>query len=225
MATETKQIEKQIAELQARREQVASEAATAHRALAAARRRHLSGEALASDVSTAQANDAALAGVVDEADGELERLRARLAQARATDAEQAKAARIEDLTALMKRTQSEYDALREQAGRSLAGCAEKVIELRTTYTEASRAAARLRGGERTWDRHEMHHSPMPLGCAEALEVAAASLAHERLRMSRKSRPPIQAPAHPVPLARVGDSAIQTGAAGDRRRQVSADGGK
>jgi chromosome segregation ATPase len=212
MATETKQIEKQIADLQERRARVASEAATAHRELQSARRRHLSGEASASDVSTAQATHAALAGVVDEADGELGRLRARLAQAQATDAEQAKAARIEDLTALMERTQSEYDALRDEAGRSLAGFAEKVIDLRTTYTGASRAAARLRGGERTWDRHEMRHSPMPLGCSAALEAAAASLAHERERMSRKSRPPIQAPAHHVPLARVGDSAIQTGSA-------------
>ncbi len=206
MATETKQIEKHLADLQERRARVASEAATAHRELESARRRHLSGEASASNVSTAQATHAALAGVVDEADGELERLRARLAQAQATDAEQAKAARIEDLTALMERTQSEYDALRDEAGRSLAGFAEKVIDLRTTYTGASREAARLRGGERTWDRHEMRHSPMPLGCAAALEAAAASLAHERERMSRKSRPPIQAPAHHVPLACVGDSA-------------------
>jgi chromosome segregation ATPase len=186
MATETKQIEKQIDDLQARREQVASEAATAHRELESARRRHLSGEASASDVSTAQATHAALAGVVDEADGELERLRARLAQAQATDAEQAKAARIAELRGEQARLQSSYDQVRASASETVGIAAAKMIELGQKFHAATKEINDLSpAGPSTAIPREKGLTDKPLQFGESLHIAARILWNEEDRQRRK----------------------------------------
>jgi chromosome segregation ATPase len=181
----SEKIEREIADLQKRREALAFDAATAQRDLEDARKGLVSGKAKAPQVTSAQSTFTALNEALSSVDAQLEELRAQLAQAHAAESEQAKAARIKELNATMSRTQSEYDSLREEAGRALAGFAERVIELRTTYANASREVGSLRGGERAWTRHEMRYSPMPPGYAQALEVAVGSLAHERDRISHE----------------------------------------
>ncbi len=182
-----KNLAAEIKKLDERRVTLADDVERARGKLDAARGALVSGKSDVSQVTSAQSTFTALNEALSSVDAQLEELRAQLAQAHAAESEQAKAARIKELNATMSRTQSEYDALREEAGRALAGFAERVIELRTTYTNASREVGSLRGGERAWTRHEMRCSPMPHGYAQALEVAVGSLAHERDRISRKSR--------------------------------------
>ncbi len=182
-----KDLTAELKTLEARRATLAADVEKSRRALDAGRAGLIGGKVKVTEVTATQSTFTALNEALSSVDAQLEELRAQLAQAHAAESEQAKAARIKELNATMSRTQSEYDALREEAGRALAGFAERVIELRTTYTNASREVGSLRGGERAWTRHEMRCSPMPHGYAQALEVAVGSLAHERDRISRKSR--------------------------------------
>ncbi len=128
-----------------------------------ARQALVAGTGDAAQVTGAQSTYTALSEALAGVDSQLEALRVELASAQDAEQERAKEARLTELRLLMASTQSNYDALREEAAVALQGFAEKIIELRTTYANASREVGSLRGGERAWTRHEMRYSPMPHG--------------------------------------------------------------
>jgi predicted nucleic acid-binding Zn-ribbon protein len=197
-----------IAELKAlekRRAEVAAEAEVASAALAAAKDGLLEGIVQVGDITSTHSADVALQSVLSSLDGKIAEAQADLRAAQATEEAEALSARVSALAAEARAVKEEHFTVSREAQAALSVAAGKMLDLRARYDDLSREVRDISGeglGTPEWQRCETQFAPLVL-------QAALLLAEERERMNRKSRPPTQAPAHHVPLARGGDGAIQT----------------
>jgi chromosome segregation ATPase len=131
MITETKQIEKQLAELQARRESLASDVSEAGRALDDAREGLISGKAKAPQVTTAQSTYTALAEALAALDARILERGARLEEA---TREEQRAADIARLGQIKKERDSAMADFQAAIARGNAALIEVVEEMKKSIS-------------------------------------------------------------------------------------------
>jgi len=202
MVAETKQIEKQVADLQARRESLASDVSEAGRALDDAREGLISGKAKAPQVTTAQSTHTALAEALAALDARIAGKREQLQSEREEEERRALAERRAELTHADAADAELFKQLFEEGSAFLREFDRRSAEIVTRYR--SRAAeVRSRGGTQA----EMRPPGVLFGdlLAEVMQRRAA----EERRLRIKANLGRAAPGVRVPLARVGESAIQT----------------
>ena len=128
MVTETKQIEKQLAELQARRESLASDVSEAGRALDDAREGLISGKAKAPQVTTAQSTYTALAEALAALDARILERGARLEEATREEQRAADLARIGEIMKERDVAMGDFNAAIARGNAALSEVVEEMKE-------------------------------------------------------------------------------------------------
>jgi multidrug efflux pump subunit AcrA (membrane-fusion protein) len=143
MVTETKQIEKQLAELQARRESLASDVSDAGRALDDAREGLISGKAKAPQVTTAQSTYTALAEALAALDARILERRARLEEATREEQRAADLARIGEIRRERDSAMGDFNAAIARGNVALSEVVEEMKESIARWQALGEEAAPL----------------------------------------------------------------------------------
>jgi predicted nucleic acid-binding Zn-ribbon protein len=179
----SKQTEREIVELQKRREAVAGSHAAACSDLQAARARMIKGQASPDEVGATQSAYNGLSGALGEADEQLSTLRAELAEATAREQREGNAARVNELTTTRSSLQAEYNGLQRHVSDILAREADKLLDLRVRYHAAAREIAQLSGRQLPTSADSIRDEPTEFG--EIIGLAVGQLASQRDRAERK----------------------------------------
>jgi predicted nucleic acid-binding Zn-ribbon protein len=181
----SKQIEREIADLQKRRETVAGSHAAAHSDLQAARARMIKGQASPDEVGAAQSAYNGLSGALEEADEQLSTLRAELAEATAREQREENAARVNELTAMRDGLGTEYRTEQTRLSEFIAASVEKLLELTTRFNGAGREIAELTGADVRRSQGQLRDAPTEY--AEPIATAMRIKGHRLDRESRQQR--------------------------------------
>jgi hypothetical protein len=179
----SKTIEREIADLQKRRETVAASHAAAHSDLQNARKLLVKGTGSTELVSAAQSTFTGLDGALNDADEMLADLRSQLAEAQARERREGSAARVDELTAMRDGLGTEYRTEQTCLSEFIAASVEKLLDMTTRFNGAGREIVQLTGEDVRRSQGQLRDEPTEFG--EIIGLAVGQLASQRDRAERK----------------------------------------
>jgi chromosome segregation ATPase len=180
---------RQLVNLERRRDEWAIQAEQAESRLAETQSKALAGEASASDVTTAQSEHSALAGLLSQADTQVSDLSGKLQATRRREAREANERRIAELNAQREENTDSYDARLATLNDFLNSSISKLSEGQQREAALCREITSLGGaleipplGARRW-------SDSGLKYAQHIAQMIAEAYREKERAARKREPP------------------------------------
>ncbi len=180
----SKTIEREISELQARRELIADNHAQAHSGLSDARTRMVKGQGSSEEVAAAQSAYAGLDGVLAEADAMLGTLREELRHTREHENSESTKARAAELNAEREQSQTDYHAEQRRLSDLISSSVEKLLEASTRFHAAGREIEQLKGVQMPSARGQLRD--LPTEHAETIATAMRLRTHQLDRARRKA---------------------------------------
>jgi chromosome segregation ATPase len=179
-------LERQITDLQRRREALAADVQSATAALERARQRLVSGAADVAEVTSCQSTTSALTEAVASIDAQLTALSREEAVANAEELRQRNETRAVELSVEKRRLQAEYEQVRIEADEALSLAAARMIELGGAYSAAKREHDSIVPGVGGLlaSRDGLRDTPLRFGVL--LAQAVGTLANEADRARRKA---------------------------------------
>jgi hypothetical protein len=191
----SKKIEREIADLQKRREALAFDAATAQRDLEDARKGLVSGKAKAPQVASAQSTFTALSETLLALDQTITATRARLDEARSEEQRAADVVRVREIGEEKARLTGEVQAIFERANEALTEAVAAYTERTTRWVELTREMDAITERRTGFDPSRQRSSPLsdlqlapvlPFDPAVALALNIESRRRERQRSKEAS---------------------------------------
>jgi gamma-glutamyl phosphate reductase len=125
----------ELAALEKRREEIASEAGKAKDAYAASQQSLLSGAAQTSDLTTAHSASLALQAALSSLDGKIEQRKAEILAAEQSDIDAEREASVKALTAKALAAKQKHDAIAKEAWEALDVAANAMLDERARYND------------------------------------------------------------------------------------------